>query len=168
MVRGGLAVAVVLTACAPPSPSVVAAEPGTVETSGGDVEALEGAGEAVVTTPRFSFLDVGQGDCIHVDCGDGYDIVVDYGSVGGGDRAATAIRLNELLGADDATIEVLIITHADTDHFNYVAPTNAQASVLGERRVGLAMLGGHRDHYRATQAGQRLEAWLSNMADEVA
>jgi competence protein ComEC len=158
-----------LSACrsSPPHPQP---EPSAEASSGAEFGAEVGSGEALRTDgyPRFTFLNVGQGDCIHVDCGDDYDILVDCGSVGGGDRAATQAQLADLLGPEDETVEVLVITHADADHFNYVAPTSSQASVLGERRIGIAMLGGHRDHYAATQVGQRLEGWLGNMADAVA
>ncbi|MCA9362723.1 MBL fold metallo-hydrolase, partial [Candidatus Kaiserbacteria bacterium] len=57
------------------------------------------------------FLDVGQGDAVHIVTPDGYEMLVDGG--------ATAGVLRELAQGQsffDREIDVLVATHPDTDH----------------------------------------------------
>lgn len=75
----------------------------------------ERAGELSIT-----FFDVGQGDCILVECPNGNELLVDCGSVGGGDRDATAQWLEQSI---DGELEMLVVTHPDADHITYLAPT---------------------------------------------
>lgn len=57
------------------------------------------------------FLDVGQGDAIHIVTSDGYEMLIDGGP--------TALVLRELAqgrGFFDSTIDVVLATHPDSDH----------------------------------------------------
>jgi competence protein ComEC len=57
------------------------------------------------------FLDVGQGDAIHIVTPDGYEMLIDGGP--------TALVLRELAqgrGFFDSTIDVVLATHPDSDH----------------------------------------------------
>lgn len=148
--------AVLVTACGRSSPPATTAP----LTTGGE-DTSEGGYEVHTRNRRSSpfvitLVGVGQGDCIHVECGSGYDILIDCGSTGGGDREATATELDRLIGPDDDTVEMVVVTHGDADHFNYIAPLASGArSVLGDRRVETVLLGGHPEHY-GSQVGQRL------------
>jgi competence protein ComEC len=61
------------------------------------------------------FLDVGQGDAIHIVTPDGYEMLIDGGP--------TALVLRELAqgrGFFDSTIDVVLATHPDSDHIGGV------------------------------------------------
>lgn len=57
------------------------------------------------------FLDVGQGDAIHVMTPDGYEMLID-----GGPSAAVLRELARGRSFFDRTIDVVVATHPDTDH----------------------------------------------------
>lgn len=58
-----------------------------------------------------SFLDVGQGDAIHVVTPDGYELLVD-----GGPSSAVLRKLSEGRSFFDRSIDMVVATHPDTDH----------------------------------------------------
>lgn len=68
---------------------------------------------------QVHFIDVGQGDCTLVLLPSGKRLLVDCGSAGKG-LSALAVRhyIKSVLPADDPSIDVLVITHADKDHYN--------------------------------------------------
>lgn len=57
------------------------------------------------------FLDVGQGDSIHIMTPDGYELLID-----GGPTSMVLRRLSEGRSFFDRKIDVVIATHPDTDH----------------------------------------------------
>jgi len=71
------------------------------------------AGPSAAGTQFLSvrFLDVGQGDAIHIQTPDGYEMLIDGGP--------TALVLRELAQGRsffDSTIDVVLATHSDSDH----------------------------------------------------
>jgi competence protein ComEC len=72
------------------------------------------------------FLDVGQGDAIHIITPDGYEMLIDGGS--------SALVLRELAKGRsffDRTIDVVLATHPDTDH------VGGLVDVLDRYQVGM-------------------------------
>ena len=65
-------------------------------------------------THTVTFVDVGQGDCIHISI-DGFNILVDGGGRAGGNIAKRTLR-PYLLKNGISRVDLAIITHMDTDH----------------------------------------------------
>lgn len=76
------------------------------------------------------FVDVDQGDCTLVKCPDGPRVLVDCGSLGGGDPARVREYLLNQLGGSPA-IDVLVITHPDSDHYSLL-PTVLDGIAVGK------------------------------------
>jgi competence protein ComEC len=57
------------------------------------------------------FLDVGQGDSIHIETPDGYELLID-----GGASSQVLRKLSEGRSFFDRKIDVVLATHPDTDH----------------------------------------------------
>lgn len=91
----------------------------------------------------MTFLAVGQGDCIVLNCPGGRDIVVDCGSVQGGDRAAVAEAIDQLI--DDEIVETLVVTPG--------TPAT-QLSCLGAKSQIASST--HRSRVRLRRAGESL------------
>ncbi|MCC6874224.1 MAG: MBL fold metallo-hydrolase [Sandaracinaceae bacterium] len=108
-------------------------------------------------------IDVGQGDCTLLECPNGAEVLVDCGSSAAGDRDRVAALLDEHI---DGELEVLVVTHPDADHINFLAPT-ADGSVLGEREIGRALLSLDEAAYRETETGERLMDWLDMRGADV-
>jgi competence protein ComEC len=70
---------------------------------------------------RFSFLPVGHGGSILVECPSGEIILYDCGSFGDGERAANAV-LAAMSTRGLSRIDALLISHADSDHYGGVIP----------------------------------------------
>ncbi|MBP6881325.1 MAG: MBL fold metallo-hydrolase [Candidatus Pacebacteria bacterium] len=70
------------------------------------------------------FLDVGQGDAIHVETPDGYEMLVD-----GGPSAAVLRELAKERSFFDRLIDVVVATHPDTDHVAGLVDVFAQYEV---------------------------------------
>lgn len=67
---------------------------------------------ATEPTPlRVTFIDVGQGDAILLRDGTGFDVLIDGGKKPGGETVLAYLRQ---IGVDD--LEVMLATHADSDH----------------------------------------------------
>jgi competence protein ComEC len=118
------------------------------------------AGALVITA-----IDVGQGDCTLLECPNGAEILIDCGSSGGADREHVAELLDERL---DGELEVLVVTHPDADHINYLAPSSGSAGpVTGDRPIGRALLSLDEAAYRETAVGARLMDRLHASAGEM-
>ena len=65
------------------------------------------------------FVDVGQGDCIFLRCPNGRTVLVDCGSLKGGNEGAVKKYLHKQLG-DKMELDTLVITHPDQDHYNWI------------------------------------------------
>jgi competence protein ComEC len=66
-----------------------------------------------VSETRVTFLDVGQGDSILIQAPGNIDVLID-----GGPDNRVVEKLGERLPFFDRTIELLILTHPDSDHVN--------------------------------------------------
>lgn len=60
-----------------------------------------------------SFLDVGQGDASLIELGDGVQVLID----GGPPNGRLLAKLGELLPPTDRTIELVVLTHPELDHY---------------------------------------------------
>jgi beta-lactamase superfamily II metal-dependent hydrolase len=67
--------------------------------------------EQIAPNPTASFISVGQGDAILIRDGAGFDALVDGGRKSAGEAVLAYLRQ---VGVDD--LEVLLATHADSDH----------------------------------------------------
>jgi competence protein ComEC len=70
---------------------------------------------------RLSFLPVGHGGCILIECPGGQVLMYDCGSFGDGDRAAQSVFAT-MSARGMSHIDALLISHADSDHYNGVIP----------------------------------------------
>lgn len=61
---------------------------------------------------QVSFFDVGQGDAIFIETAQGHQILID-----GGPDNTVLEKLEEEMGFNDKTIDMVILTHPDKDHF---------------------------------------------------
>lgn len=72
----------------------------------------------------LTVLNTGQGDCALLQCPNGKNIMIDCGSTAsaasGASKEAVRGRLHQLLG-DDGTIDVLVLSHPDQDHYNWIS-----------------------------------------------
>lgn len=73
-----------------------------------------------------SFLDVGQGDAIHIETPDGYEMLID-----GGPSALVLRELAKGRSFFDKDIDVVVATHPDTDHIAGLV------DVLGRYDIGM-------------------------------
>lgn len=71
------------------------------------------------------FCDVGQGDGIYIRTSDGSDIVID-----GGPDNSILLCLTNNMPFWDRTIELMILTHPDADHYTGLIPIARQYNVL--------------------------------------
>ena len=62
---------------------------------------------------RVAFLDVGQGDAIYIEAPNGNQILID-----GGPGNALLPALSEVMPFGDRSINVLVVTNPDTDHYS--------------------------------------------------
>ena len=90
-------------------------------------EAETAAVHSVLPTPetvagllRIHFIDVGQGDCTLIECPNGQHVLVDCGSTRDGDADEVREYLLGQLDASNPKIDLLVITHPDADHYNYL------------------------------------------------
>ena len=81
-------------------------------TAGSEAEPLLLAAEPELDVDlRITFIDVGQGDCTLIECGDSYEIVVDCGSTARGPGGRRRADVAELLSSRiDGELEVLVVT----------------------------------------------------------
>lgn len=69
---------------------------------------------------QIHFIDVGQGDATLVQCPNGESILVDSGSSSGGNVDQVRDYIMEVLDQHERRINTLVITHPDSDHYNYI------------------------------------------------
>ena len=81
----------------------------------------------------ISFLDVGQGDGIHIRTAEGFDVVID----GGPDDRIVA-ELGETIPFWDRTIELLVLSHPDADHVTGLVPLFEYYDIQQVMMVGLS------------------------------
>jgi competence protein ComEC len=90
------------------------------------------------------FLDVGQGDAVHIKTPDGYELLVD-----GGPSAAVLRELAKGRSFFDRFIDVVIATHPDTDH------VSGLVDVLERYEVGMLVETAAENDAPAAQAYQQ-------------
>jgi competence protein ComEC len=85
---------------------------------------------------RCTFLDVGHGEAILVECPNGGTLLYDCGSLGDGRRAARAVQ-SLLRQRHAGRIDAFVISHADSDHYN------GGIDLVTQTPVGTTMLSSH-------------------------
>lgn len=85
---------------------------------------------------RCTFLSVGHGEAILVECPNGRTLLYDCGSMGDGRRAARAVQ-SLLRQRRAGHIDALVISHADSDHYN------GRIDLISQTPVGTALLSSH-------------------------
>src|SRR3972149_7289911 len=66
----------------------------------------------VNTHLKIAFLDVGQGDAIYIEAPNGRQMIID-----GGPPGALLPALSEVMSFSDRSIDVIVVTNPDQDHF---------------------------------------------------
>ena len=66
---------------------------------------------------KVSFLDVGQGDAIYIEAPNGRQMIID-----GGPSQSILRSLPEVMSFGDKTIDVIVITNPDLDHYSGFIP----------------------------------------------
>ena len=61
---------------------------------------------------KVSFLDVGQGDAIYIEAPNGHQMIID-----GGPPGSLLPALSEVMSFSDRSIDVIVVTNPDQDHF---------------------------------------------------
>jgi competence protein ComEC len=83
------------------------------------------------------FIDVGQGDATMIKCPDGQTILVDAGSLGGNvEPDAVRDYIIRQLDQNHLGLDVLVVTHPDTDHYNLLRDVLDDISIGHIYRVG--------------------------------
>jgi len=68
---------------------------------------------------ELHFVYVGQGDCTFVKTPEGSNVLIDCGSTRDGDPIEARNYVQQVIGAG-GKIDVLVVTHPDADHYNYL------------------------------------------------
>lgn len=120
---------------------------------------LAGANTGVL---ELHFIDVGQGDATLIVCPNGSTILVDAGSLGGGDEEAVRDYIWERLNPDSPSLDVLVVTHADTDHYNLIP------YVLDGVAVKRVLHVGEPSHYATKDVfgGHDIDDWFRSVASK--
>ena len=98
------------------------------------------------------FINVGQGDCTLIKCPNGRRILIDCGTLGGGNKESIKGYLHEQLDTDNPTVDVLVVTHPDQDHYNLLP------HVLEGVEVKSVLIAGDSSEYTVAE----MEGWLDN------
>ncbi len=85
---------------------------------------------------RCTFLSVGHGEAILVECPNGRTLLYDCGSMGDGRRAARAVQ-SLLRQRRTGHIDAFVISHADSDHYD------GGIDLISQTPVGTALLTSH-------------------------
>ena len=83
-----------------------------------------------------TFLDVGHGEAILIECPNGKSLLYDVGSLGDGRRAARAVQAL-LRERGTGRVDALVISHADADHYN------GGIDLVSQTPVGTALFSQH-------------------------
>ena len=83
-----------------------------------------------------TFLDVGHGEAILIECPNGRTLLYDIGSMGDGRRAARAVQAL-LRERGTSRVDALVISHADSDHYN------GGVDLVSQTPVGTALFSQH-------------------------
>jgi glyoxylase-like metal-dependent hydrolase (beta-lactamase superfamily II) len=75
------------------------------------------------------FIDVGQGDCTLVKCPDGRRLLIDCGTLGNSSYQPVREYLLQHLDPSEPRVDVLVITHTDSDHYKLLRDVLANVEV---------------------------------------
>ena len=94
-------------------------------------------------------LPVGQGDCTVIQCPNGNIVLMDCGSTSAGNNQMDASDVQDFLGDQINNVVVIMITHPDRDHFNYIPNIkwNRQA-------IQAVIIGGKQTNYYRSKNNQ--------------
>lgn len=113
-------------------------------------------------TLELHFIDVGQGDATLIVCPDGDRILVDAGSSGGLSRSekreVTQYIRDHLENPANPSIDVLVITHPDRDHYNLLKKILDATSNQQQIEVGRIIFGGNKSDFTVGN----FEEWLDD------
>ena len=87
-------------------------------------------------------LPVGQGDCTVIQCPNGNIVLMDCGSTSAGNNQMDASDVQDFLGDQINNVVVLMITHPDRDHFNYIPNIE-----LNRQAIQAVIIGGKQNNY---------------------
>ena len=93
-------------------------------------------------TLQVSFINVGQGDSALIQDGNGFDVLIDGGRASAGPTVVAYIREQ---GVDD--IEVMIASHADSDHIGVVYARPVCRRFISRKQVGDQLWPDHQGRY---------------------
>lgn len=102
---------------------------------------------------RIDFINVGQGDSTLISCPNGHHILVDAGSTSDPEEEAIRDFILSRIDEHQRTIDNLVITHADQDHYNLIP------AVLHDVPINDIMRVGDVEDYRP-----EFQAWLADHA----
>lgn len=117
----------IVVGCTPACPEPACAPAPTVQPfSGGEALPTDAAAPVAAALHaqgsvfRVTAIDTGQGDCALVECPNGTNVLIDCGS--SRHASASPAHVREVLAAriGDAAIDVLVLTHPDRDHYNWI------------------------------------------------
>ena len=101
------------------------------------------------------FVEIGQGDCILIECPNGGFILVDAGSNARGDRDAVREYVRDQLDQTNPRIDTVVVTHPHTDHYNFLPDV-----LTDDIEVGQVLLVEGNDTYQ--QAGGNFDGWMQD------
>ncbi|HYD37935.1 MAG TPA: hypothetical protein VEA60_10000 [Allosphingosinicella sp.] len=103
---------------------------------------------------RFWVLDVGQGACNYVELYDSpthvaYNMLVDLGTNSSFAVATPAVNwlTNQIKDRPDPKVNVMLLTHGDTDHFNLVSRLFPALGPPSQAQIGMVRFGGMEKRY---------------------
>ena len=105
---------------------------------------------ARIHAPELVILDVGQGSAALVRSPDGHTALIDVGTYGSGDVSRWTV-IPYLIHARVPTLDVVLLSHADTDH------TSGLPRLLENFHVRKVLLG---ETFKYTPTGARVERYL--------
>ena len=118
-------------------------------------------GPGSIPTPTTSLqvfaLPVGQGDCSVIQCPNGNIVVFDCGSNGGNGMSPGGIQ--NWLGSSINRVVAILISHPNTDHFNYLPDI-----MWNSTSVGAVIIGGTVRGYRSR--GPDIRDWIDEWSNQ--
>ena len=122
---------------------------------------IKAQGPGSIPAPTASLqvfvLPVGQGDCSVIQCPNGNIIVFDCGSNGGFGMSPDGIQ--NWLGTSIDRVVAILISHPNTDHFNYLPDIEWNST-----SIRAVIIGGTEQSYR--MRGPDIRDWIDEWSDE--
>ncbi|HEY1618109.1 MAG TPA: MBL fold metallo-hydrolase [Streptosporangiaceae bacterium] len=125
-----------------------------------------------VAEVRMHVLDVGQGSCNYVEIVDDNEVVIHNMLIDLGTNSAQKIAADNLQwlierieDRDDPRIDVVILTHGDTDHYNMMLKLLPALNPADTERIGMVRYGGSSSRYNIGKTPLITALW--NYCDDV-